>query len=117
MRNATSSITGSTGGSVTGNWFFVGNMSKASIISSVTGDGAAAGTVTLEISNDSAPSGSMMPFTPAVSLALATPTITVAGNTTLATAVFDMAYQWARLVFTRSAGSGGVITVEFAAHD
>lgn len=117
MRNTTSVITGSTGGSVTGDWFFVGNMSKASIISNVTGDGAATGTVALQVSNDAAPSGSMMPFTPAISLSLATPTITVAGNTTLATAVFDMAYQWARIVFTRTAGSGGVITVEFAAHD
>jgi hypothetical protein len=117
MRNATSSITGSTSGGVTGDWFYIGNMSKASIISKVVGDGAAAGTVSLEISNDAAPSGSIMPFTPSISLALATPTITVSGNTTLATTVFDVAYQWARLVFTRSAGSGGVITVEFAAHD
>lgn len=117
MRNTTSLISGSTSGSVTGNWFFVGNMTKASIISNVTGDGTAAGTVSLEVSNDSAPSGSMMPFTPAISLALGTPTITVSGNSTLATTVFDMSYQWARLVFSQSAGSGGVITVEFAAHD
>jgi hypothetical protein len=117
MRNTTSSITGSTSGSVTGNWFFVGNMTKASMISKVAGDGAAAGTVALEISNDSAPSGSMMPFTPTISLPLATPTLTISGNTMLATTVFDMAYQWARIVFTRSGGSGGVITVEFAAHD
>lgn len=117
MRNTTSSITGSTSGGVTGNWFYVGNMTKASMISRVAGDVAAAGTVSLEISNDAAPSGSMMPFTPTISLSLATPTLTISGNTTLATTVFDMAYQWARIVFAQSAGSGGVITVEFSAHD
>jgi hypothetical protein len=93
-------------------------MAKFSAISNVTGDVTASGSVTFEVSNEtSTGGGSMMSFTPTITKALASPTLSVSGNTTLITSITDISYQWMRVVYTRSAGTGGVLTVLVSGHD
>jgi hypothetical protein len=118
MRNFTANLLGSTGSSLATSWFPVSEMAKFSAICSVVNDGAAAGTVTFQVANEtSTGGGSMMSFTPSVSVSLAAPTFTVAGNTTQISSVTDISYQWMRIVYTRSAGSGGTISVQVSGHD
>jgi len=118
MRNATVVVSGATDSSVSSAWFYVGNMTKISVISNVSGDVAAAGTINLNVSNEpSSGGGSMMPFTPTISKTLTSPAITVSGNGTLITSVTDICYQWMQIAYTRSAGSGGVLTIHLASHD
>jgi hypothetical protein len=118
LRNFAVKLVGATDTSLATDWFPVGEMAKFSAISNVTGDVAAAGTVTFEVSNEtSTGGGSMMSFTPTITKALSSPTLTIAGNTTLITSITDLSYQWMRVVFTRSAGSGGVLTVLVSGHD
>lgn len=116
MRNTTSSLTGTTDASVAGEWFYIGNMAKMSMIAVVSGDAGAGGKLVLNVSNDAAPAGSQMPFTPTLYAQYAT-NITVSGNGTSITAPFDVAHQWAQLAFVRTSGSGGAFTVELAGHD
>ncbi len=118
LRNFTANLVGATDGNLSTDWFPIGEMLKFSAISNVTGDVAAAGTVTFQVSNEtSTGGGSMMSFTPTIGATLASPQITVAGNTTLITSVTDICFQWMRIVYTRSAGSGGVLTVTVSGHD
>lgn len=118
MRNSTVVVTTATDNSVSSAWFYVGNMTKISVISNVSGDVAAAGTINLNVSNEpSSGGGSLMPFTPTISKTLVSPAITVAGNGSLITSVTDICYQWMQIAFTRSAGSGGVLTIQLSAHD
>jgi len=118
LRNFTAKLTGATDNSLASDWFPVGEMAKFSAISNVTGDGSASGSVTFEVSNEtSSGGGSMMSYTPTITKALASPTLSVSGNTTLITSVTDLSYQWMRIVYARSAGSGGVLTVLVSGHD
>lgn len=118
LRNFTATLAAATDASAATDWFPIGEMAKFSAISNVTGDVAAAGTVSFEVSNEtSTGGGSMMSFTPVVTKALAAPQITIAGNTTLITSITDICYQWMRIVYSRSAGSGGVLTVTVSGHD
>jgi hypothetical protein len=116
MRNTTSSAVGAASGSFNGSWFYIGNMTKATIMA-VASDAGSSGAVTVEVSNDASPGGPQMPFTPSVYVALASPSVTVSGTTVAVSSPFDICYQWMRLVYTRSAGSTGVVTANFAAHD
>ena len=118
MRNFTTSLVGSTGLTQISEWFPIANMAKMSAICTVVNDGAASGTVTFQVANESSNGGgTMMPFTPLYSATLAAPTFTVSGNSTQISSVFDVSYQWMRIVYTRSAGSGGQITIELSGHD
>lgn len=118
MRNFTANLMVSSDNSGATTWFAVGEMAKFSAIVSTANDGTAAGTVTFEVSNEtSTGGGSMMAYTPSVSIALASPTVTVAGNGTQITAVTDISYQWMRIVYARSAGSGGSVAVFVSGHD
>lgn len=116
MRNTTSNIVGAATGDVTGDWFYIGNMSKATIMATAT-DAGTGGTVKIQVSNEASGSGPQMPYTPTIWLELASPSITVSGTTVGTSSVFDLAYQWARLKFTRSGGTTGTVTALFAAHD
>ena len=117
LRNFTATLSTITDNSAATEWLPIGEMAKFSAISNVAGDSTAAGTVTFEVSNETSGGGSMMSFTPVVSKALASPSITIAGNTTLITSITDICYQWMRVVFARSAGTGGVLTVTVSGHD
>ena len=116
MRNTTSSVVGAATGDFTGDWFYVGNMSKATIMA-VASNGATAGAVKLQVSNEASGSGPQMPYTPTVYVEMASPSAGVSGTTAVVTSVSDLAYQWARLVFRWSAGTTGTVTALFAAHD
>ena len=116
MRNATSNVTGSTASDFTGDWFYIGNMTKATIMA--VGDTAGVGgSIKLQVSNESSPGGPQMPFTPTVYVELGSPSATLSGTTAVVTNPADLAYQWARLVYRWSPGSSGVVTALFAAHD
>jgi hypothetical protein len=116
MRNTTSSIVGVATGDVTGDWFYVGNMSKATIMATAT-DAGTSGSVKIQVSNEASPGGPQMPYTPTIYLELASPSVSVSGTTVGVASVFDLAYQWARLKFTRVGGTTGTVTALFAAHD
>jgi hypothetical protein len=116
MRNTTSSIVGVATGNVTGDWFYVGNMSKATIMATAT-DAGTSGSVKIQVSNEASPGGPQMPYTPTIYLELASPSVSVSGTTVGVASVFDLAYQWARLKFTRVGGTTGTVTALFAAHD
>jgi len=117
MRNTTASATGTADATFSSNWFYIGNMSKFSVITSVSGATSPAGTVYLLVSNEAAPGGSQMPYTPTVYQAQPSYSYGVTGNGTSVSTVYDCAYQWAQLQYSRTSGSGGVIQVQFAAHD
>lgn len=118
LRNFTANLTASTDASGSSDWFYVGEMSKISLIVNTSGDGAAAGTVGVKVSNDTATGGgSMMSFTPTISIALASPSITVAGNGTIIVTPVDIAYQWMQITWTRSGGTGGVVSATVSGHD
>jgi len=118
LRNFTATLSAATDASAATEWFPIGEMLKFSAMSNVAGDGTASGSVTFEVSNESSTGGgSMMSFTPVVTKALVSPTLAVSGNGTLITAITDLCYQWMRIVYTRSAGSGGVLTVLVSGHD
>ena len=118
MRNFTSKLTGVTDGSLATDWFPIGNMVKFSAMSNVTGDTTAGGTVSFEVSNESSTGGgSLMSFTPTITKSLTSPTLVVSGNGTLITSITDICYQWMRIVYTRSSGTGGVLTVLVSGHD
>jgi hypothetical protein len=118
LRTFTANLTQSTGASGATTWFYVGEMAKISMIVGVTGDGSAAGTVSVNVSNDVATGGgSMMSFTPSTSFTLASPSVTVSGNGVQAVTPLDIAYQWMQIVYTRSAGTGGVVSATISGHD
>lgn len=118
MRNTTSNVTGAATGDFTGDWFYIGNMSKATIMAVAT-DAATTGAVKLQVSNEASPGGPQMPFTPAVYVELSAFSASVSGTTAVVTSVTDLAYQWARLVFRWTPGppTSGTVTAMFAAHD
>lgn len=118
MRNFTANLVAATSGSAASAWFPVGEMAKFSAMTSVAGDNTAAGTVTFEVSNEtSTGGGSMMSYTPTVYQALGAPSLTISGNGTVLSSITDLSYQWMRIVYTRSAGTGGVLTVLVSGHD
>lgn len=118
LRTFTANLTVSSASSGASDWFYVGEMAKISLIVNTSGDNTAAGTVTVNVSNDTATGGgSMMSFTPTVSVALGSPTVTVAGNGTLVATPVDISYQWMQIVYTRSAGTGGVVSATISGHD
>jgi hypothetical protein len=118
MRNFTANLVAATDASASSDWFYVGNMSKFTAIVDVTGDVAAAGTVTFDVSNEtSTGGGSMMSFSPVIYEGLASPSVTIAGSATQITSVVNISNQWMRIVFARSAGSGGVLTVNVSGND
>ena len=57
LRTFTANLTQSTSASGSSGWFYVGEMAKISLIVSVTGDNTAAGTVSVNVSNDAATGG------------------------------------------------------------
>lgn len=117
LRNFTAKLVGATDGNLASDWFPVGEMLKFSAMSNVAGDNTASGTVSFEVSNEtSTGGGSMMSFTPTITKALST-TVVVSGNGTLLSSLVDVSYQWMRIVYTRSAGAGGVLTVLVSGHD
>ena len=116
MRNTTSNIVGAATGDVTGDWFYIGNMSRATIMATAT-DAGTSGSVKIQVSNEASPGGPQMPYTPTIYLELASPSVSVSGTTVGVASVFDLAYQWARLKFTRVGGTTGTVTALFAAHD
>ena len=119
MRNLTSTVSGATTGNVSSAWFYIGNMSKFSVITNVAGATAPAGTVSLYVSNDVAENGTLtQPFTPTISAAHPSFSQAVNANATLISQPYDLAYQWAQWVFTfGSGGANGTITMALAAHD
>jgi hypothetical protein len=117
MRNTTAMATGTADATFSSAWFYIGNMSKFSVITNVTGAASPSGTVYLNVSNEAAPGGSQMPYTPTVYGAQPTFSYGVNNNGCSISAVFDCAYQWGQLIYSRTSGSGGVIQLEFAAHD
>lgn len=118
MRSLVTQWTASTGSSGSSNWFQIANMSKLSALIVTAGDNTAGGSIALEVSNESTTGGgSMMSFSPSTSATVSGFTTTVTGNGTGLVAPFDVAYQWARFTWTRSAGSGGTVTVYLSGHD
>jgi len=118
MRSLVTQWSASTGGTASSDWFQIANMAKLSALVVTANDNTAGGTVTLEVSNESTNGGgSMMPFTPTTYATVSGFTQTITGNGTGLVAPFDVAYQWARFVWTRSAGSGGTVTVYLSGHD
>ncbi len=116
LRNSTSTMSGAATSDFVGTWFYIGNMTKATIMA--VGDGASVGgSIKLQVSNESSPGGPQMPFTPTVYVELASPSATISGTTAVVTSPVDLAYQWARLVYRWAPGSSGVATALFAAHD
>jgi hypothetical protein len=116
LRNSTSTISGAATGDVTGDWFYIGNMTKATIMATAS-DAGTSGSVKIQVSNEASPGGPQMPYTPTIYLELASPSVSVSGTTVGIASPFDLAYQWARLKFTRVAGTTGTVTALFAAHD
>ena len=118
LRTFTANLTQSTSASGSSGWFYVGEMAKISLIVSVTGDNTAAGTVSVNVSNDAATGGgSMMSFTPSTTFTLASPAVTVSGNGVSLVTPLDIAYQWMQITFTRSSGTGGVLSATISGHD
>jgi hypothetical protein len=119
MRNLTSTVSGATTGNVSSAWFYVGNMSKFSVITNVSGATSPDGTVSLYVSNEVAENGTLtQPFTPTIYGSHPSFSQTVSTNATLISQPYDLAYQWARLVFTfGSGGASGTINMTLAAHD
>lgn len=71
-------------------------------------DGSAAGTLKVQISNDAPPFSGLQPeqFVPTNWVDLASATVSVASGGTVVIPKTDISYQYMRLVWTRSAGSG-----------
>jgi len=76
LRNSTSTISGAATGDVTGDWFYVGNMTKATIMATAS-DAGTSGSVKIQVSNEASPGGPQMPYTPTIYLELASPSVSV----------------------------------------
>lgn len=108
--NSYTAIAGSTGSSLTSAPIPVSQMTQFSVVVSVAGDNAAAGTVTVQASNDVGTGFPVTESSPSPWVTLPAPaTATVSGNGQVLIPITNVAYQFIRVVYTRSAGTGGVI--------
>lgn len=107
--NSYTAIAGSTGSSLTSAPIPVSQMTQFSVIVSVTGDVTAAGTVTIQASNDVGTGFPVTESTPSPWVTLPGVSAAVSGNGQVLIPITNVAYQYIRVVYTRSAGSGGVI--------
>jgi len=107
--NSYTAIAGSTGSSLTSAPIPVSQVTQFSVIVSVTGDGTAAGTVTVQASNDVGTGFPVTESSPSPWVTLPSVSAVVAGNGQVLIPITNVAYQFIRVVYTRSAGTGGVI--------
>lgn len=107
--NSYTAIAGSTSSSLTSAPIPVSQMTQFSVIVSVAGDNTAAGTVTVQASNDVGTGFPVTESSPSPWVTLPGVSAVVSGNGQVLIPITNVAYQFIRVVYTRSAGTGGVI--------
>jgi len=104
-----------TSSSATSSAIPVTQMTEGSVIITTAGDGALSGSVKIQASNDISTGFPVQNFVPTNWVDVTNATVNVSGNGTVLLAPFAISYQYVRVVFTRSAGTGGTLTAAFSA--
>lgn len=74
----------------------------------VFSDGATAGTLKIQASNDNPPANNMAPFVPTNWVDVPNTSTAVAGGASVLITIANSPYRWLRIVWTRTAGAGTV---------
>lgn len=107
-------LSGSTSTNLTSSGIYVANMSTGSVVVNVVGATGPDGTVKVQASNDVSTGFPASTREPSVWVDTGA-TVTVNANGTFLIAPFNLSYQFIRLVYTRVASTGGVLTATFDA--
>ena len=104
-------IEDTTGATRTGSPIPATQVTQCTVIASVTGATSPVGTLELQASNDQAPGFPTSSFVPTTWVTLATTAVN--GDGSYQIAYTNVAYEWLRVVYTRTSGTGGIIKATF----